>query len=82
MPATMIKEDAYKIVQRDAMRVWEEIQKGKSSTNKKGESLYLQHLLDDKELRESLSEKEIRECFNFEYYTKNVDAIFKRVFKK
>ncbi len=76
------REDAYKIVQRNAMKVWEQIQQGKATTNKKGESLYLQHLLDDKELRKSLSEKQIRECFNFDYYTKNVDAIFKRVFKK
>ena len=76
------REDAYKIVQRNAMKVWEQIQKGKKTTNEKGESLYLQHLLDDKELRKSLSKKEIRECFNFDYYTKNVNSIFKRVFKK
>ena len=76
------REDAYKIVQRNAMKVWEEIQQGKATTNKKGESLYLNHLLADEELRSKLSEKEIRECFNFEYYTKNVDGIFKRVFKK
>ena len=76
------REDAYRIVQRNAMKVWEEIQQGKPSTNKKGESIYLGHLLADKELRKSLSEKQIRECFNFDYYTKNVDSIFKRVFKK
>ena len=76
------REDAYRIVQRNAMKVWEEIQQGKATTNKKGESLYLGHLLADKELRNSLSEKQIRECFNYEYYTKNVNAIFKRVFKK
>ncbi|HIP12269.1 MAG TPA: adenylosuccinate lyase [Arcobacter sp.] len=76
------REDAYRIVQRNAMKVWEQIQEGKKTTNDKGESLYLQHLLDDKELRKSLSEKEIRECFNFDYYTKNVNSIFKRVFKK
>ncbi len=75
------REDAYRIVQRNAMKVWEEIQQGKSTTNKKGESLYLGHLLADEELRNSLSEEQIRECFNFEYYTKNVSAIFKRVFK-
>jgi len=79
--AGVSREDAYKIVQRNAMKVWEKIQAGESSTNKKGESLYLQYLLEDKELRESLSEDQIRECFNFDYYTKNVDAIFKRVFK-
>jgi len=75
------REDAYKIVQRNAMKVWEEIQKGKATTNENGELLYLQYLLADEELKNSLSEQQIRECFNFDYYTKNVDAIFKRVFK-
>jgi len=78
--AGVSREDAYKIVQRNAMKVWEEIQQGKATTNEKGESLYLQYLLADSELRESLSEEQIRECFNFDYYTKNVDAIFRRVF--
>ena len=63
------------------MKVWEEIQQGKATTDENGESLYLNHLLADDELRESLSEKQIRECFNYDYYTKNVDNIFKRVFK-
>ena len=76
------REDAYRIVQRNAMKVWEEIQNGRATTNENGESLYLNHLLADEELRNSLSEEQIRECFNYDYYTKNVDAIFKRVFKK
>ncbi len=75
------REDAYRIVQRNAMKVWEGLQQGKSATNEKGESLYLQYLLEDEELRNSLSEEAIRECFNFDYYTKNVDKIFARVFK-
>jgi adenylosuccinate lyase len=79
--AGVSREDAYKIVQRNAMKVWEEIQQGKPTTNEKGESLYLLHLLEDEELRSKLSEEEIRECFNYDYYTKNVKAIFKRVFK-
>ena len=74
------REDSYKIVQRNAMKVWEDLQNGKSALNEKGESLYLQNLLDDKELRNTMSEDEIRECFNYDYYTKNVDNIFKRVF--
>jgi adenylosuccinate lyase len=80
--AGVSREDAYKIVQRNAMKVWEKIQDGNSTTNDKGESLYLQYLLEDKELVSKLSEEQIRECFNFEYYTKNVDKIFKRVFGK
>ncbi len=75
------REDAYKIVQRNAMKVWEEIQQGRPTTNDKGESLYLNHLLADEELRSKLSEAQIRECFNYDYYTKNVDNIFARVFK-
>jgi adenylosuccinate lyase len=63
------------------MKVWEGLQSDKPTTNEKGESLYLQYLLEDEELRNSLSEEQIRECFNYDYYTKNVDAIFNRVFK-
>jgi adenylosuccinate lyase len=74
------REEAYKIVQKNAMKVWDSLQKGESSTNEKGESLYLQYLLDDKELRSNLTQEEIRECFNFDYYTKNIDEIYKRVF--
>ena len=75
------RENSYKIVQRNAMKVWEDLQKGKSALNEKGESLYLEYLLKDEELREKMSEEEIRECFNYDYYTKNVENIFKRVFK-
>ena len=75
------REDAYRIVQRNAMKVWEEIQQGKATTDEKGESLFLNHLLADDELREKLSQEKIRECFSYDYYTKNVDKIFNRVFK-
>jgi adenylosuccinate lyase len=75
------REDAYKIVQRNAMKVWADIQQGKSALNEKGESLYLQYLLEDEELRSKLDEDEIRACFDYAYYTKNVDNIFKRVFQ-
>ena len=75
------REDAYKIVQRNAMKVWEDLQQGKPALNEQGESLYLQNLLADQDLRASLSEAEIRECFDYSYYTKNVDKIFQRVFK-
>ncbi len=79
--AGVSREDAYKIVQRNAMKVWEDLQQGKPALNEKGESLYLQYLLSDEELRSKLSQEQIRECFNYDYYTKNVDKIFNRVFK-
>ena len=74
------REEGYKIVQKNAMKVWEDLQDGKSALNEKGESLYLQHLLADTELGKKLSEKKIRSLFHYSYYTKNIDAIFKRVF--
>lgn len=74
------RENAYKIVQRNAMRVWQDLQEGKSALNERGESLYLQYLLEDSELVDAIGEEAIKECFDFSYYTKSVDSIFKRVF--
>ena len=76
------REDAYKIVQRNAMKVWEDLQQGKASVNSNGQSLFLQALLNDSELKTRLSADEIEKCFDYGYYTKNVDAIFERVFGK
>lgn len=74
------REESYKIVQRNAMKVWQDLQQGKSSINPKGESLYMQYLLKDEELVNLIGEETIRECFDYSYYTKNVDSIFSRVF--
>ena len=76
------REDAYKIVQRNAMKVWADLQEGKKAINENGESLFLQNLLADKELRASLGEAEIKECFDYAYYARHVDGIFARVFGK
>ena len=69
------REDAYRIVQRNAMKVWEEIQQGKSTTNEEGESLYLQYLLADDELRESLSEKQISALGNMRRMAENTSVL-------
>ncbi|WP_193178355.1 adenylosuccinate lyase [Oricola nitratireducens] len=66
--AGVSREDAYRLVQRNAMKVWEE---GKD---------FLEELLADKEVRAALSEEEIREKFDLGYHTKHVDTIFRRVF--
>jgi adenylosuccinate lyase len=66
--AGVSREDSYRLVQRNAMKVWEQ---GKD---------FLEELLADKEVRAALSEQEIREKFNLDYHTKHVDTIFKRVF--
>ncbi|PSJ59688.1 adenylosuccinate lyase [Pseudaminobacter soli (ex Li et al. 2025)] len=66
--AGVSREDAYRLVQRNAMKVWEE---GKD---------FLEELLADQEVRAALSEEAIREKFDLSYHTKHVDTIFKRVF--
>lgn len=57
------REESYAIVQRNAMRVWESLQNGERATNEDGESLFLQFLLQDKDLRAKMDEMSIRECF-------------------
>ncbi|RYH03301.1 adenylosuccinate lyase [Salipiger sp. IMCC34102] len=62
------REDAYTLVQRNAMKVWEE------------DRDFMTELLADDDVRAALSEDEIREKFDLGYHTKHVDTIFKRVF--
>ncbi len=66
--AGVSREDAYRLVQRNAMKVWEE---GKD---------FREELLADAEVRAVLSEAEIDEKFDLGYHTKHVDTIFARVF--
>jgi adenylosuccinate lyase len=66
--AGVSREDAYRLVQRNAMKVWEE---GKD---------FLEELLSDKDVRAALSEEDIREKFDLGYHTSHVDTIFRRVF--
>ena len=80
--AGLSREDAYKIVQRNAMKVWENLQQGRQPINDKGESLYLEYLLQDQDLKQYLSEEQIRECFNYDYYTKNIENTYKRVYEE
>ena len=66
--AGVSREDSYRLVQRNAMKVWEQ---GKD---------FLEELLADEEVLAALSEEEIRDKFDLAYHTKHVDTIFKRVF--
>ena len=78
------REDSYAIVQRNAMRVWEELQNAQNSGDShnadSNNCLFLKYLLEDTQLTAKLSAESIRECFDYQYYLKNVDNIFKRVF--
>ncbi|WP_281825753.1 adenylosuccinate lyase [Jannaschia rubra] len=66
--AGVSREDSYRLVQRNAMRVWEE-----------GADFQTELLADD-DVRAALGEGEIREKFDLGYHTKHVDTIFARVF--
>ncbi|KAB0573285.1 adenylosuccinate lyase [Brucella pituitosa] len=66
--AGVSREDSYRLVQRNAMKVWEQ------------GADFLEELLADQEVRAALSEEQIREKFDLGYHTKHVDTIFKRVF--
>ena len=62
------REDAYKLVQRNAMPVW------------RGEGDFQTLLKQDAEVKKYLSDAEISEQFDLGYHLKHVDTIFKRVF--
>ena len=67
--AGVSREDAYRLVQRNAMKVWE-----------KGAD-FREELLADAEVTAALSPAEIEEKFDLGYHTKHVDTIFRRVFE-
>ncbi|AEV39255.1 Adenylosuccinate lyase [Pseudovibrio sp. FO-BEG1] len=69
------REDSYRLVQRNAMKVWDSYQVSGSA-----DVDFLSELLNDEDVRKHLSEEQIRERFDLGYHTKNVDVIFKRVF--
>ncbi len=64
----MLREDAYRVVQHNAMQVWE--------ANADFKSL----LAADPQIQPYLSAQELAALFDLSYHTRNVDAIFARVF--
>ena len=64
------REDAYRLVQRNAMKVWES----------DGKVQLLDLLKQDDEVTAALSEAELEERFDLDYHFKQIDTIFARVF--
>jgi adenylosuccinate lyase len=62
------REEAYGMVQRNAMRAWQ------------GGGEFLALLKADKDVRAHLSEAELEEHFDLGYHLKHVDTVFERVF--
>jgi len=68
--AGVSREDAYRLVQRNAMKVWES----------DGQLSLLELLKADPEVSAALSAGELEEKFDLDYHFKQVDRIFERVF--
>src|SRR6187399_3229509 len=68
--AGMAREDAYKVVQKHAMQVWQ------------GNGDFLTLLKGDQSVRAKLKPAEIEANFDLGHHFKHVDTIFKRVFGK
>ena len=66
--AGVSRDDAYRLVQRNAMPVW------------RGEGDFLQLLKADTDVAAALNAEQIEECFDLGYHFKHVDTIFSRVF--
>ncbi|MBV5339286.1 MAG: adenylosuccinate lyase [Deltaproteobacteria bacterium] len=66
--AGVSREDSYRLVQRNAMKVWEQ------------GADFQTELLADQEVAGALGEAKIREAFDLNYHLKHVNTIFKRVF--
>ena len=64
------REEAYVLVQRNAMKVWEQ---GKD---------FFTELSNDKQVIAALPKPELKKLFDLSYHTKHVNTIFKRVFGK
>ncbi|WP_018997951.1 adenylosuccinate lyase [Hirschia maritima] len=66
------REDAYRLVQRNAMKVWD--------NPNRTEGDFMNYLKEDAEVSSNLSDEKIESLFDLDYHFKNVDHIFKRVF--
>ncbi len=62
------REDSYRLVQRNAMKVW------------RGEGDFLTFLKKDPDVKKYLSDSELAEKFDLGFHLKHVDTIFRRVF--
>ncbi len=66
--AGVSREDAYRLVQRNAMPVW------------RGEGNFLELLKADEDVSKTLSDSQLEDLFDLGYHTRHVDTIFARVF--
>ena len=68
--AGVSREDAYRLVQRNAMKVWQD----------DGRTRFLDLLTADPEVTSRIKEADLAALFDPTYHTRHVDTIFRRVF--
>jgi adenylosuccinate lyase len=68
------REDAYRLVQRNAMPVWQNMHHGRTGAS------FLDNLKADAEVTKALPARELEGLFDLAYHLKHVDTIFRRVF--
>ena len=64
------REDAYKIVQKNAMNAW------------KNNSSFLSNIILDKKITGKITVNKLKKLFDFSYHTKKINIIFNRSLKK
>ena len=64
------REQAYKLVQKNAMRAWKE------------NSSFLSKIILDKKITNKIPVNKLKKLFNFSYHTKKINIIFNRSLKK
>ena len=64
------REDAYKIVQKNAMNSW------------KQNSSFFNNIISDKKITKKIPVNKLKKLFDFSYHTKKINIIFKRSLKK
>lgn len=67
MKKGLTRDDAYEVIQRNAMQVWQD------GTD------FKDVLLRDRKVRKFLTSNEIDSCFNIKYYLRHTDRIFKKL---
>ena len=64
------REEAYKVVQKNAMQAW------------KDNSSFYSNIISDKKILSKIPVNKIKKLFNFSYHTKKINIIFNRSLKK
>jgi adenylosuccinate lyase len=70
--AGMSREDAYRLVQSNAMEVWHAIQEGKPAS-------FQDKISSDPQVQKLVPMRELKTCFDLKFYTRHARKIWKRV---